>query len=186
MLPVEYVFVAACAEPPTTATSSAAVTARRLIAGSGVPEQLVRVRHRLDRELRGLERRLGDQHLLRCVLGRPWVVLDRGLELRLDSCCLEDRLDLLGLGDVLGERDLHESGHRAVSSCMAVLFSPGASSPRLWSAPPLIRCGPPRSWNRTSMISKSFGTTVSGKTARASPPPSRPKYSVDRCVRASI
>jgi hypothetical protein len=36
------------------------------------------------------------------------------------------------------------------------------------------------------MISKSRGTTVSGKTARASRAISGPKYLLERCVRASI
>ena len=46
-----------------------------------VADQLVLVGHRLDRELRRLQRSFFDQHLLRDVLGRARVVLDGRLEL---------------------------------------------------------------------------------------------------------
>jgi hypothetical protein len=36
------------------------------------------------------------------------VVVDRALELGLDPGAAQDRLDLLGLGDCLGERDLDQ------------------------------------------------------------------------------
>ena len=115
----------------------------------------------------------GDEHLLRGVLGRARVVLDGRLELRVDPGRLEDRLDLLGLGHVLGERDLHHlvigrsPRHRRLGSrCLGRSASQRAT---------LDSCGPPRSWNGSSMISKSLGTTVSGKTARASRAASGPK-----------
>ena len=62
----------------------------------------------------------------------------------LDPGRLEDRLDLLGLGDVLGERDLNHVRHRAVSSWSGTGSRLGCG----WSAPPLMSCGPPRSWKR--------------------------------------
>src|SRR5205807_4685869 len=133
-------------------------------------EQLVRVGQRLDRVLGSLERVLGNKHLLGRVLGRPRMVLDRRLELRDDSRLVEDRLQLLGLGDVLGERDLHELGHGTASS-----RSGSATSSRPWRTAALTRRGAPRSGNGTSITSKSFGTTVSGKIVRASRSTSGPK-----------
>ena len=45
------------------------------------------------------------------VLGRLRVVLNRCLELGRNPCLLEDPLQLLRLGDVLGQRDLDEPRH---------------------------------------------------------------------------
>ena len=59
---------------------------------------------------------LRDEHLLWCVLGPARMVLDGRLELGGDAGLLQDRLELLGFGDVLGERDLNHVRHRAVSS----------------------------------------------------------------------
>src|SRR5919198_3780799 len=114
------------------------------------------------------------EDLLRRVFDLARMLLDSGRQLGLDAGVTEDVSDLLCLGDALGESDLHQRGHSVL-----------ASSSRGWSAPPLISLGPPRSSNRSSMISKSLGTTDSPKTERASSTTSRPAYRVDRCVSAS-
>src|SRR5436190_2342675 len=125
-----------------------------------------------------LEGRLRHEHLLRRVLDRPRMILDRALELGHDAGLAQDRLQLLGLGDVLCERDLHEPGHGTTSR------SGSGTPPRSGRAAPLIRCGEPRSGKGTSMMSKSLGTTVSENIARASRAISGPKYRFDRCVSA--
>src|SRR2546430_6271085 len=107
------------------------------------------------------------------------MVLDRRLELGHDSRLAEDRLQLLGLRDVLGERDLHELGHGTAFS-----RSGSTTSSRRRRTPPLTSRGEPRSENGTSITSKSFGTTVSGKMVRASRAISGPKERFDRCVSA--
>src|SRR5918911_1393347 len=82
----------------------------------------------------------------------------------------QNRLQLLGLGDVLRERDLDEARHGTASGSGA-----GSSASRACSAPPRTSAGEPRSSNGTSMTSKSFGTTVSAKIVRASRATSGPK-----------
>src|SRR5204863_299876 len=136
---------------------------------------------RLDRVLRRLERTLFHEHLLGRVLRRPRMMLDRRLELRGDPGLVEDRLQFLRLRDVLRERDLHELGHQGTASS----GSGSVIASRLRRTAPLTRCGIPRSGNGTSITSKSFGTTVSGKIVRASRAISGPKYRFDRCVSAS-
>ena len=80
-----------------------------------------------------------------------------GSELRLDPGGGEDRLELLALGDVPGDGDLHHLAHE-----------PEGTSARGSRAPRFTSSGLPRSGNGTSIRSKSRGTTVSGKTVRAS------------------
>ena len=82
----------------------------------------------------------------------------------------QELLDLLRLGDVLGQGDLNHPGHCTTSGSGA-----GSGASRRWAAPPLTRRGEPRSANGTSITSKSFGTTVSGKIVRASRAISGPK-----------
>src|SRR4029079_11613415 len=79
-------------------------------------DELVWLGQRLDRVPRGLESTLRDEHLLRRILGPARMVLDGRLELGMNAGLLQDRLELLGFGDVLGERDLNHVRHRAVSS----------------------------------------------------------------------
>src|SRR5262249_13040770 len=120
------------------------------------------------------ERHLRHEHLLGCVLRRARMVVHGRLELRGDAGRGEDGLELLALGDVLGQRDLNHATHDA-SSPSRTASSTAADPPHRWSAPPFTSRGPPRSWNRRSMISKSLGTNVSGKMARASRATSGPK-----------
>src|SRR5581483_7458840 len=132
--------------------------------------------HRLDRMQRFFERRLGDENLLGRVLRGGRMVLDRGLELGVDAGQPQDLLDLLGLGDVLRQGYLNHLGHAAPSSPTDTASSTGAGScSRRCSAPPFTSLGPPRSSNPTSIVSKSFGTTVAGNTVRASRAASRPR-----------
>src|SRR5918992_3980892 len=70
------------------------------------PNELVGVRHRLDRVLGRLELALRDQDLLRGVVERGGMLLNRELELRLDPRRVQDRLDLLGLRQVARYRHL--------------------------------------------------------------------------------
>src|SRR5262249_50335733 len=94
------------------------------------------------------------------------VVLAVG-ELGLDAGGAKDLLNLLGLADVAGHSDsdhLRHCGADDTTSCS-----------RRRDAPPLTRRGGPRSANGTSTVSKSRGTTVSGKIARASSAISGPK-----------
>src|SRR5262245_30303752 len=135
--------------------------------------------------LRGLERRLVDEHLLGRVVRRGRMVLDRGLEHGVDAGRLQDGLHLLRLGDVLGERYLDHPAHDNGSSPTSTTASIGAGASTPLAAPPFTSRGIPRSLNGSSMISKSLGTTVSAKTSRASRAASRPEYRLERCVRAS-
>src|SRR5690349_3669521 len=102
-------------------------------------------------------------------------MFDGGLELRRDPGGVENRLDLLCLGHVLGQRHLHHPRHELSSPIGTASWAGTGCSRRLCSAPPLTRTGPPRSSNRSPMISKSLGTTVEGKTSRASRTTSGPK-----------
>src|SRR5919197_1961804 len=95
----------------------------------------------------------------------------RRLELRGNPRLVEDRLQLLGLCDVLRECDLHELSHHGTASS----GSGSATGSRLRRTAPLTSCGDPRSGNGTSITSRSFGTTVSGKIVRASRAISGPK-----------
>src|ERR671934_134862 len=67
-------------------------------------DQIVRFRHRLDRVLRLLERRLGHEHRQR--------VVERARELGLDPRGAQDLLELLGLADVARDGDLDHPPHR--------------------------------------------------------------------------
>src|SRR5215218_4620758 len=142
----------------------------------GVRDELVRLAQRLDRFERVFERRLRNQDLLPRILGLRRMVLDGRLQLRGDARFLEDRFQLFGLGDVAGDGDLNHSSHRIPSSMVAGTASPLSGDGRcLWVAPPLTSSGDPRSGNGTTMISRSRGTTVFGKTACASRSISPPK-----------
>src|SRR5262249_20630578 len=105
------------------------------------------------------------------------MMLDRGLEVCVDTRQAEDLLDLLCLGDVFRQGYLNHLGHPAPSSPTGTASSTGSGAcrSRLWSAPPFTSRGPPRSSNPTSIVSKSFGTTVSGNTVRPSRAASRPR-----------
>ena len=61
--------------------------------------------------LRFLQRRLGDEHLLRRVLRLAGMVLDGDLELGVDPGRAQDLLDLLRLGDALGQGHLNQLCH---------------------------------------------------------------------------
>src|SRR5215210_2570878 len=147
---------------------------RAVYRGLDVRDDVVGVGQRLDRVSRLVERRLRDEHLLRRVVGLCRVVVNGRLELRLDSRGLQDRLELLRFRDVAGDGYLNHPRHRT-----------GTSTPSLQGgfAPARTSSGNPRSWNGTTMISRSRGTTVSGKIAWASRSISPPKYRFDRCVR---
>src|SRR5207248_9084734 len=124
--------------------------------------QVVRFSQRLDRVLCRLELTLGDEHADRVLLRR---LLDR----RVDTRVAQDLLQLLRLCDVTRHRDMNYPAH----DCSIIGASAG--SLRGGRAPLLTSRGAPRSGNGTSMRSKSRGTTVSGKTARASSASSGPK-----------
>src|SRR5207244_537438 len=85
-----------------------------------VGDEVIRVGQRLNRMLRLLELRLRHEHLLGRVLDRARMVLHGSLELRLDPRGLQDSLDLLGLGDILGKRDLDHLRHGTTSASRAV------------------------------------------------------------------
>ena len=114
---------------------------------------------------------LGDEHLLRRVVDLARVVLDRASRARARSrrC---GRIAWISSASAtrLGERDLHERAHETASGAGS-----GCSASRCCATPPLTRRGAPRSGNGTSITSKSFGTTVSGKIVRASRAASGPK-----------
>src|SRR6185295_12580056 len=108
-----------------------------------------------------------------------------GLERRLDAGGGQDRLELLRLADVLGHGQLHHFAHPDASSTWGTGAN-SATPPGSWSsAPPFRRRGLPRSSNGISIVSKSFGTTVSGKTVRASRATWPPPYRLEMCVSAS-
>src|SRR3954449_9872434 len=125
--------------------------------------------HGFDRILCLVERGLGD--------GDGDGVVLAVAQLCLDACRAEDLLHLLGLGHISCDGDSNQLGH-----C-------GADDTASWSrrreAPPLTSSGVPRSAYGTSTTSKSRGTTVSAKIARASSAISGPKYRLERWVRAS-
>src|SRR5437763_1896865 len=125
--------------------------------------------HRFDRVLRLVKRGLGDRDSHGVVLAVAQLCLDAGRA--------EDLLHLLGLGHIACDGHSNHLGH-----C-------GADDTTSWSrrrdAPPLTSSGAPRSAYGTSTTSKSRGTTVSAKIARASSAISGPKYRLERCVRAS-
>src|SRR5262245_44534755 len=127
----------------------------------GLRDQLVGLGQGLDRFLRRLELRLGNEEVDRVLLGR---LLDR----RVDAGVAEDLLHLLGLRDVAGARYLHPPAH-----CRSIIRA--SASVRGGRAPLLTSCGAPRSGNGTSITSKSRGTTVSGNVSRASASSSGPK-----------
>src|ERR687895_859656 len=113
---------------------------------SSVRDELVRLAQRFDRLERGLERGFRDEHLLRRVLRFCRMVVHGRLELRADSGGLEDRLQLLGLGDVAGDGDLNHASHHVPSSTVAATGSPLVGEvPCLWVAPPFTSSGDPRS-----------------------------------------
>src|SRR5437870_10782546 len=103
------------------------------------------------------------------------MMLDGSLQLRVDSRQAQDLLDLFGFGDVLRQGDLHQLGHAVPSSPTVTACSIGTGCVRRCSPPPFTSRGPPRSSNPTSIVSKSFGTTVAGNTVRASRAASRPR-----------
>src|SRR5262245_38146199 len=137
----------------------------------GFVDDFLRLGKSLDRVLRCLERVLRDEHLLRSVLAPERIVVDRELELGVDPGRAQNRLQFLRLGHVARHRHLHHPRH----SCASSPVDTASFSPRLASAPPLSSCGPPRSAKRTSIVSKSLGTTVFGKIVRASRATSPPK-----------
>src|SRR5262245_21870174 len=104
--------------------SGVAVKPRRLVG------RYLGVRHRFDRMLRLLEGGLVDEDLQRCVLDRARMMLDGRLERGDDAGGLEDRLELLGLGDVLGERNLHFVAHDPGSSPTCTVASTRAPPSR--------------------------------------------------------
>src|SRR5262249_56757873 len=132
-------------------------------------DEIVGFGHRLDSVLRLLDRVFGHRDGDGVVLAV--------VKLGVDAGGPEDLLDLLGFGDVPGHRDSHHLGHCGADDT--------TSCSRRRNAPPLTRCGIPRSANGTSTTSKSRGTTVSVKIARASSAISGPKYRFERWVSAS-
>ena len=132
----------------------------------------VRVGHGLYGVLRGLEGGLADEHLLRRVLGRARVMLDGGLEDGLDARRFEDGLDLprprrcprralpapcRSRSRLLSDVDCLDRSVTAMDRSTLQKLR-GSTLPK-----------------GSSMISKSLGTTVSGKTALASSAASRPE-----------
>ena len=86
------------------------------------------------------------------------MVLHRRLELTLDPRGREQLLELLALGDVAGDGDLHEPRHDSADPERVL----GARAPDRASS------GSPRSGNGTVTTSKSRGTTVAGNSCVAS------------------
>src|SRR5215210_5649625 len=129
-----------------------------ILSKSGAGAELIGLRHRLDRVLREVDRRLRNEHGERVRLHFP-------LELGLDASLGQDRLNLLRFVRVARDRDSDHLAH-VVSSTVA--GSGAADSTRRPATAPLSSLGTPRSANGTSTTSKSRGTTVSGKIARAS------------------
>src|SRR5262245_21544533 len=152
---------------------------RRVGAGGALlelAELLVRLfRQRLDRVPGCLDLVLLDEHLQRRVVGRLGIVLGGQLKLGCDARRLQQILQLLGFSHVAGNGDLDEARHDASDPIAAFCER----------APERMSSGVPRSGNGMSTMSKSRGTTVSGKTSRASSTTSWPKYRVDRWVSAS-
>src|SRR5688500_1379504 len=129
---------------------------------SGAWLELIGLDDRLDRLLREVCGLLGDEDGERVRLAR---LLELGLDPRLPAA----GLDLLRLRDVACDRDLDLGSHAGSSG------SGGADCTRLADTARLTRRGTPRSGYGTSTASKSLGTTVSGKIARASSAISGPK-----------
>src|SRR5829696_151220 len=98
------------------------------------------------------------------------MMVDGSLQLDRDPGLAQDPLELLGLGDALGEGDLDEARHGTASGSGV-----GSGTSRRCRTPPFTRRGEPRSEKGTSITSKSLGTTVSGKIVRASRATSGPK-----------
>src|SRR3990172_5209720 len=120
--------------------------------------QVVGLGERFARVARLVDVGLGDEHLERWIVERVRVVLGGRLEMRLDPGCVEKLLELLSFGHVACERNLHEPCHVSVETTAA----------RLVRAPLLTSSGEPRSENGIPMTSKSRGTSVAGKSSRAS------------------
>ena len=104
--------------------------------------------------------------------GVPPTLALRALEPRGDAGSRQRAQDRVGLCTVARDGDRHQSvSHGAFSSSGC--------------APPRRSSGAPRSGSGSSMVSKSRGTTVSAKTARASSLIARGDARVPRCVSAS-
>src|SRR3954451_24996818 len=119
---------------------------------SGLADDLVGLGHRFDRILRLFDRRLRDGDRDRIGLAVTKLGVDTG--------SAQDHLDLLRLRDVARNRDSNHLAHCGADDT--------TSGSRRCEAPPFKSCGVPRSTYGTSTTSKSRGTTVSGKTSRAS------------------
>ena len=131
-------------------------------------ELVVQRNLRLDRVARVVDLGLGDEDLERRIVERLGVVLDRGLQLRLDAGRGEKPLQLLRFGHVTCDCHLYEPRHGSWDPI-------AASAPRSARAPARTSSGAPRSGKGIWTRSKSRGTTVSGKSSRASATTSWPK-----------
>src|ERR671931_2312419 len=123
-------------------------------------DEIVRLGPCLDRVLCALEVALANEDDVRVGVGV-------GLELGIDTGAAEDLFDLLRLANVACDGCVDHLAHCALDD--------KASGARRWRAPSRTSWGVPRSANGTSMTSKSRGTTVSGKSSRASLAISGPK-----------